>query len=393
MKNCAVICEYNPFHTGHKYQLDCIRNYSVDNIFCIMSGNFVQSGMPAFCKKDIRAECAILGGADAVIELPTVFCTASAQYFAEGAVKIVNDIKNIAYLAMGAVASRDEIMRISDIKIKHSDTYSDELKKELQSGKSYNASSISALSRLCNKIHPGGVSENIFTDPNNILCIEYIYALNKLSSNAEPIIIKRIGSAYNDTSTYGEYVSATAIRNAEINGNLICMKKYIPYCYEKITEQLIDHSPDITTLKSMAVYALKCAETQNIYKLRNCSEGMEHLFKKLSKFSKYDDYIDTVVGKRYGKKRIDRFFLDLLLDIDKTMLGKNFITRLLACNTRFDFKLLPQSVKTTNAEIKNCSKYDNDVHSILEVDIKATALYNTLCKINGDYFNYSVIKL
>ena len=79
MKNCAVICEYNPFHTGHKYQLDTLRSMSVDNIFCVMSGDFVQSAMPAFCDKLIRAECAIRGGADAVIELPTIYATAGAQ--------------------------------------------------------------------------------------------------------------------------------------------------------------------------------------------------------------------------------------------------------------------------------------------------------------------------
>ena len=78
-----------------------------------MSGAFVQSGVPAFSEKAWRAECAILGGADAVIELPVVYSTASAQLFAEGGLKIISGIKNITHLAMGAVASADEILEIA----------------------------------------------------------------------------------------------------------------------------------------------------------------------------------------------------------------------------------------------------------------------------------------
>ena len=106
MNNCAIICEYNPFHSGHKYQLDVVRAHGASNIVCVMSGQFVQSATPAFCDKALRAECAIIGGADAVIELPAAYATASAQAFAEGAIKIIAAIKNADTLAMGATCRR-----------------------------------------------------------------------------------------------------------------------------------------------------------------------------------------------------------------------------------------------------------------------------------------------
>jgi len=84
MKICAVICEFNPLHNGHKYLLDKIREQGFERIVCFMSGNFVQRAEPACADKYERAECAIKCGADAVFELPVLYATANAQVFAYG---------------------------------------------------------------------------------------------------------------------------------------------------------------------------------------------------------------------------------------------------------------------------------------------------------------------
>lgn len=394
MNNCAVICEYNPFHTGHKYQLDRIREHSADNIVCVMSGSFVQSAMPAFCDKALRAECALLGGADAVIELPVVFATASAQLFAEGAVKIISGIKDIKTVAMGAVAEASEILRIAEIKIRHAERFNSLLKSALQDGKSYNAASVNALCRIYDELYPNKYSiEKTLSDPNNILCIEYISAIDKFAATVEPLIIKRRGATYNDDSCAGEFISATAIRNAVANGNFDNVKNYIPYKFDDISAWRHSHAPNISLFKSMAVYAVKRASAESLSHLRDCSEGMEFLFKNMSRMSDYDDIVASATGKRYGKKRIYRLFLDALLDLEKTTVGNRFCTRLLACKNNFDFTVLPSCVKTTNAAIKNATASDTEVKRMLEADEKATALYNTLCGIDGDYYNYSLIKI
>lgn len=388
MKNCAVITEYNPFHTGHKYQLDVLKAQNFDNIVCVMSGLFVQSAMPAFCDKALRAECAILGGADAVIELPAVYATASAQLFAEGGLKIISAVKNITHLAMGAVGNPDDILRISDTKIKHADKFSATLKSELDCGKSYNAASAAALTQIYSTVYPNRPSAApLFNDPNNILCIEYISAINKYCANIQPLIIQRKGAQYNDTNTNSECVSATAIRSADLN----TMQKYIPYYYDKICEQRRSHAPNIELFGKLALYALKRASAEEIKNLRDCSEGMEYLLKNVSQLSSLDEITEAVIGKRYGKKRINRLYLDLLLGIDKTLTSKPFITRLLACSKKFDFSILPDFVKKSNAEIKESAK-NHDISSVLQTDINAVSLYNTLSNIIGDYYNYSVVK-
>ncbi len=394
MKNCAVITEYNPFHTGHKYQLDTLKAQGVDNIFCVMSGPFVQSAMPAFCDKALRAECAVLGGANAVIELPTVYATASAQLFAEGGMKIISGIKGITHLAMGAVGNSYDILRIADIKISHAEKFTTELKAELEQGKSYNAATATALTRIYGDLHPDKPTvAGLFNDPNNILCIEYISAIDKYCANMQPIIIERKGAAYNDISTDVEYVSATAIRTADEGGNLSAMQKYIPFNYDKICDSRRHAAADLELYKKLTLYALKKAGVDDINKLRNCSEGMEYLLKKVSHLNSLDEIVNAVIGKRYSKKRIYRLFLDLHLGIEKGLTDKPFCTRLLACKNDFDFSLLPNCVKTTNAQIKNTAQNCPNAQKVLQIDINATNLYNTLSDIIGDYFNYSLVKV
>ena len=89
MKIAAVICEFNPFHNGHKYLLDEIRNRGFDKIICVMSGSFTQRGEVAILSKFERAEIALQNGADLVIELPTPYAVASAQIFAKGGADII----------------------------------------------------------------------------------------------------------------------------------------------------------------------------------------------------------------------------------------------------------------------------------------------------------------
>ncbi|MDE5897392.1 MAG: nucleotidyltransferase family protein, partial [Clostridia bacterium] len=102
MKFCAVICEYNPFHNGHRYQLAEIRKASgCDKILCLMSGNFTQRGEPAVFNKYVRARHALTCGADAVIELPAAFAVSPAELFARGAGHILASQPAVEKLAYG----------------------------------------------------------------------------------------------------------------------------------------------------------------------------------------------------------------------------------------------------------------------------------------------------
>ncbi|MEC9488978.1 MAG: nucleotidyltransferase family protein, partial [Halanaerobium sp.] len=93
MKALGIIAEYNPFHFGHLYQLEeCRKKFPDKKIVCILSSNFVQRGEPAFVDKWTRAEMAISCGADLVIELPFAFSCRSAEYFAKGAIQLLDSL-------------------------------------------------------------------------------------------------------------------------------------------------------------------------------------------------------------------------------------------------------------------------------------------------------------
>ena len=103
MKICAIICEYNPLHNGHLWQIREAKEHSnADAVLCIMSGDFVQRGETALLDKFTRAKHAVLAGADAVIQLPTVFATANAELFARGAIRILSSIPAVKTLSFGA---------------------------------------------------------------------------------------------------------------------------------------------------------------------------------------------------------------------------------------------------------------------------------------------------
>lgn len=391
MNNCALICEYNPFHSGHAYQLEKIRECGVDNIICVMSGNFTQNGLPAFCPKELRAECAIRAGSDAVIELPTLYATASAGYFADGAVKIISEIKGIRMLAMGVTVDPSIVLRLADIKILHADEFSAELSKQLAVGKSYNAANMLAFCALYEKLYCDGMCDisSAISDPNNMLAVEYITAIAKHSANIVPMPIMRIGASHGDKTIDGEYVSATAIRNAFEIGNATATYKFIPYELDRICEFRRSHAPNISTYKKLAVYALKSMTYEQVSTLRNCSEGMEYLIGKI-KSNDYDDIISASECKRYGKKRIARLFLDAALGIEKGLTEHKFCTRLLAKKREFDVSILPECVKMRNSDIKQAAN-DDEVRAVLSIDERATILYNTITELEGGYYNFKTV--
>ena len=139
MKFCAIICEYNPFHNGHKYQLAEARRLSgCDKILCIMSGNFTQRGEAAVFHKYERARHAVENGADAVIELPAAFSVSPAQLFACGAVHILAAIPAVQTLAFGCESGdKESFLRTARATLSESKQFKAALKENMKDGTSY----------------------------------------------------------------------------------------------------------------------------------------------------------------------------------------------------------------------------------------------------------------
>ncbi len=206
----GIIAEYNPFHLGHKYQIEKIKErFGEDTaVIAVMSGNITQRGEVAIFDKAERAKAAVLCGVNLVLELPFPHCCSSAQFFAEGGVKILDAIGVTDYLSFGSeCADIDKLTKAADI-------LSEEALPHSESRDSV------GYAKRCEELYKASacVDENIFS-PNNILGIEYIKAIKKAKSNIIPSTIKRSGDGYSQRSAESHIASAMAIRELLYDNN------------------------------------------------------------------------------------------------------------------------------------------------------------------------------
>jgi len=221
MKVLGIVVEYNPFHNGHLYHLQASRaSCRADCVVGVMSGNFTQRGEPAIINKWARTEMALLNGVDLVIELPCAYAMASAEYFAFGAVKLLDSLGAVDTLCFGSESGNiQKLAEVASILADEPILYKQALKTSLASGKSFPAARQEALSNYLNSLLGRDYLSDAITSPNNILGIEYLKALIKLNSKIVPISIERKGSGYHSLELSGEICSATAIRKTLAENN------------------------------------------------------------------------------------------------------------------------------------------------------------------------------
>ena len=310
----GVICEFNPFHDGHKYLIDSIKGKD-DYVLCAMSGSFVQRGECAVYSKFDRAETAVKNGADIVFELVSPCSTLSAQGFAQAGVELLESTGVCDALAFGAECDDiDELTRIAN-EIKDKDEL---IKEELKSGCSYPA----ARKKV--------IDSPVLDEPNNILALEYIS-----STKLKPVAVKRIGKGHDsDDKMY----SASEIRKT------------------------LSDKATMKACESAVLYKLRTMSADDFKRLDDVSEGLENRICEAVKTAKsLDELYDAVKTKRYTHSRIRRIILRAFLDINKDEPKRPQYLRILALSER-GRDLLPEIKKhaalpviTKYSEVKECS--------------------------------------
>lgn len=208
----GIVAEYNPFHKGHQYQLeDARRATGADYTVVVMSGNFVQRGAPAIIDKYTRTKMALSCGADLVLELPVYYACASAEYFAEGAVSLLDQLGAVDHLCFGSEeGSTDNLDVIARILAEEPEEYTMVLRDNLRKGLSFPTARMQALSTYDESLKE---KEALLASPNNILGLEYLKTLYKRSSSMKPYTTQRQGAGYHDVDPGSQLASATAIRH------------------------------------------------------------------------------------------------------------------------------------------------------------------------------------
>ncbi len=305
--NIAIITEYNPFHNGHKYQIDKIKElYPTSNIIIIMSGNFVQRGDVAISSKFLRTEMAINCGADIVLEIPQIFATSSAMYFAKGSVAILNNLGIIDKLCFGCENTDVETLtKIAKFLIEEPNDFKEILQNHLKDGHSYPKSRYMALSAF-------GFSDTIKT-PNNILGVEYIKSLLELNSKIEPIVINRTND-YHEKDIVSTVTSATSIRQ-NIN-NLSLIEKTIPSsAFEIFKKDILDNNYNIDNLSSIFSYIFNSKPKNELLQIIDLNEDLYNRFSNTMKSTfLISDIVEKMASKNYATTRIRRIILNVILN-------------------------------------------------------------------------------
>jgi predicted nucleotidyltransferase len=317
MRVVGVIAEYNPLHNGHIYHLEqAKRKTGASYCIVVMSGNFVQRGEPACTDKFTRAEWALQAGADLVIELPTVFANASAERFAEGAVRLLHATGLVTDLAFGAEQGDiAKLSQLADYLAEEPPEFKSYLQYHLKMGESFPRARYEALQDM--GADPEFLSELV--KPNNILAMEYLRSLHRYAPEICPVPIERIGGGYNDDFLTGEYSSATAIRAAIREGNTQVLST-MPLFVSGAMQFDPQFPLTVNDVGDMMLYKLRLMRAEEVQHLPDVREGFEqNLLKAARTAVDGESFFEMVKTKRYTMARVKRIGMSALLDVSEEL--------------------------------------------------------------------------
>ena len=389
----GIVSEYNPFHNGHVHHLEVSRQLSKAAFtVAVMSGNFVQRGDTAIVDKWIRTEMALKAGVDLVIELPTVYALSSAENFADGAVKILNSLGVVDYISFGSeIGEITPLNDVASVLYKEPKEFSSLITTQLRSGLSYPKAREIALSQY---FRGSQKYNDILSNPNNILGVEYLKSLKRHRSHICPITIKRDYADYNSKTEKNGIASATAIRTMIQNNKNV--HRVVPYETYELLEECINNGkvvPDLSVFEKEIIYTLRKMTLSEIAELPDVSEGLENKIKfAANNFNKLSDLIENIKSKRYTQTRIQRILLYALLNISKKDIEKskkvNPYIRILGFNKHG--KRIISAIAAANPKLKiivSVKKFmensnDTTLKNMIAKDIFATNVYTLGYKNN-----------
>lgn len=324
MKTAGIIAEYNPFHNGHAYHLNRVRQCTdADYLIIVMSGNFMQRGVPAILDKYSRARMALENGADLVLELPCLFACSSAELFAKGGVSLLHQLGVVDFLGFGC--ENDDLPLLKEaasILFEEPEAYRLVLQQSLREGNSFPVARSMALSACMQKELPDSA---FFSSPNNILAMEYLKALRFFDSTITPVAIRRTGAAYHEDTLCPSYSSALAIRNtllAQEDTGLEpeALLGQVPDSVLLMLKQAYQKTYPITTrdFSKQLHYKLLLDAEKGYTEYLDVSKNLSDKIKKnLHSYTNFDSFCMLLKSKELTYTRICRCLLHILLDIRK----------------------------------------------------------------------------
>lgn len=335
MKVVGLITEYNPFHNGHLYHIRKAREVTgADTVIVVMSGNYVQRGVPAMMPKRLRAFAALEAGVAAVFELPVFFACGSAEYFAVGAIALLDALGCVDAICFGSECGDVKSLgKIAKILADEPEEYSVLLRNYLKSGLSYPRARQAALKSY----FKDGTLDMILEQPNNILGIEYMKALYKKNSTIRCCTIRRVISGYHDEKLLPSLSSAAAIRKALAYGEdfprltqysltdgpappgvLLKLKDQVPHsCLQILKEYFHTRYPVYANDFSLLLkYRLLSETKETLTQYTDISEDLANrIINRAGEFLSFSQFCSLLKTRELTYARISRCLMHIILGI------------------------------------------------------------------------------
>jgi predicted nucleotidyltransferase len=331
MRIVGIVAEFNPFHHGHLYHLQSARRLTeADCVVIVMSGNYTQRGEPALVSKWARAEMALLAGADLVIELPVAYAMGSAEYFAFGAVRLLDSLGVVNAICFGSESGNIEnLQAIAAILADEPAEYKELLKVQLSGGLSFPAARQKALSCYLRSKYGKDRITRLLKSSNDILGVEYLKALLRLDSKIQPVTINRVGSGYNSTELSGKFSSATSIRKVLSVNHWRCAKKLLESSMPTESLSVLEREIELgrgpvfpALFGSPMISLIRRMSADQLRSLPYMEAGLENRLKLAAdKSGTYEELVNNVTTRRYTTTRIQRILFSLLIGLDSGTFG------------------------------------------------------------------------
>lgn len=361
MKALGIVVEYNPLHNGHKYHFEEAKRITgADIVIAVMSSSFVQRGEPAIINKEERVKLALNLGVDLVIELPFLYTVENADYFAYGAIHLLNELKVDCICFGSETGNTDEFLRkydISSIAQPHLDFL---VHDYMDQGMSYPAAFSKALK---------DIDSFMLDEPNDILGYAYMNVIKSNNMNIEVYTIKRDGD-YSSDSLGNTLPSAKAIRHSLLNGADV--SSYVPFDISKMKYTYLEDYFDL--LK----YKLITSSHEEIASIHLVTEGIEYLLKdKIIESNTMEEFIKKCTSKRYTAARIKRIIIHILVGTSKKeakeiLASKPPYARILGINKKGQEYL---SIKRKSIKIPVLNRFKGKEYPLLQLEKKASYVY------------------
>ena len=368
MHKIGIICEYNPLHNGHLYQIKKIKETYKDSLIIVcLSSCFMQRGEASILNKWDKTRLAIESGVDLVLELPFAFATQYQDIFAKGALTILNHLK-IDTLVFGSECNDIELLKnLASVQLKD-ESYNYLVKRYLDLGLNYPTSLSKALFDI------SGVK---LDKPNDLLALAYIKEIIKNNYDIKPFSIRRT-SDYHNSNLDSDIVSASTIRKLLKDG--VNVNNYLPYnIYDYLSE--IDEDKYFALLKYQIINNIDCLD-----KFQTVDEGIENrIIKYINMVNSKEELILKVKSKRYTYNKINRMFTHILTNFTKED-AKNLeieYLRVLGFNTRGKNYL--NKIKK-DIDIPIINKYIPNMYKCLDIEFRVSLIYSLILKDKGDDF-------